>query len=295
MFRPYFIVQGQEKFIRHSFKHYLSPVVIDQLIHNPDRLKLGGERKELTLLFSDLEGFTKISEGLDPEDLTQLLNEYLTAMTEIILEEEGTVDKFEGDAIIAFWNAPLDIEDHAKKAVKAALRCQEKLSELRPYFLDQYGKRLYMRIGINTGYAIAGNMGSSTRFDYTVLGDAVNLAARLEGANKYYGTYTMISSATYELLDEQFQCRELGKIRVVGRSGPVTVYEPLAYKKPLPVDQNFDKGREFFYQGNFDQALAAFNCRENEDPAARAYCEKCRELIGKDIRNWAGVWELDSK
>lgn len=295
LFRAYFIVQGQEKFIRHSFKHYLSPVVIDQLIHNPDRLKLGGERKELSLLFADLEGFTKISEGLEPEDLTQLLNEYLTAMTDIILEEEGTVDKFEGDAIIAFWNAPLDIEKHAEKAVRAALRCQDKLKELRPHFLDKYGKRLNMRIGINTGYAIAGNMGSSSRFDYTVLGDAVNLAARLEGANKHYGTYTMISSATFEQLGENFQCRELGKIRVVGRSESVTVYEPLSYEKTVVVDQDFDRGREFFYQGEFNKALEAFSRRENDDPAASAYCEKCRELIGKELVDWTGVWELDSK
>ena len=295
MFRAYFIVQGQEKFIRHSFKHYLSPVVIDQLLHNPDRLKLGGERKELTLFFSDLEGFTKISEGLEPEDLTQLLNEYLTAMTDIIMEEEGTVDKFEGDAIIAFWNAPLDIEDHAKKAVRAALRCQKKLKELGPHFLEQYGKSLFMRIGLNTGYAIAGNMGSSTRFDYTVLGDAVNLAARLEGANKNYGTYTMISSATFEQLGEDFQCRELGKIRVVGRSRPVTVYEPLTYGKTVPVDKDFARGLEFFYQGNFEEALAAFNCHNNEDPAALAYCKKCQELLGAEVENWTGVWELDSK
>ena len=293
--KAYFGVIGQEKFIRHSFKHYLSPVVIDQLIHNPDRLKLGGERKELSLFFSDLEGFTKISEGLEPEDLTQLLNEYLTAMTDIIMEEEGTVDKFEGDAIIAFWNAPLDIENHAEKAVRTALRCQEKLEELRPYFLEQYGKYMFMRIGINTGFAIAGNMGSSSRFDYTVLGDAVNLAARLEGANKYYGTYTMISSSTLEQLGDDFHYRELGRIKVVGRHEPVTVYEPLSYKKEGKSDPNFERGLNHFYDGEFSEALVAFNRMENKDPAARAYCTKCKELIGKEMKDWKGVWELDSK
>lgn len=232
----YYIVGRQEKFIRHSFKHYLSPVVIEQLIVNPDRLKLGGERKELTLFFSDLEGFTTISEGLEPEDLTHLLNEYLTAMTDIILEEEGTVDKFEGDAIIAFWNAPLEISHHAEKAVRTALRCQNKLAQMRPFFMKKFHKNLFMRIGINSGYAVAGNMGSSNRFDYTVLGDSVNLAARLEGANKHFGTYSMISQETKDLLRDEFFCRELARIRVMGRNEPVTVYEPICYNK-----QYFDK------------------------------------------------------
>ncbi|MCL7488419.1 MAG: adenylate/guanylate cyclase domain-containing protein [Desulfobulbaceae bacterium] len=295
VFRAYFIVHGQEEFIRHSFTHYLSPVVIDQLIRNPELLKLGGERKELSLFFSDLEGFTKISEGLAPEELTRLLNEYLTAMTDIILEEEGTVDKFEGDAIIAFWNAPLDVDNHAEKAVRTALRCQEKLDELRPCFLDKYGKELFMRIGINTGSAIAGNMGSSSRFDYTVLGDAVNLAARLEGANKYYGTYTMISSSTFDQLGDSFYCRELGRLRVVGRKEPVTVYEPISWGRIPERNQDFNRGLDLFYMGDFTSAFEVFKSRENEDPAARAYCAKCQELQDMDIEAWTGVWELDSK
>lgn len=293
--RAYVIVHGQERFIRHSFKHYLSPIVIDQLIHNPDRLKLGGERKELTLFFSDLQGFTKISEGLEPEKLTQLLNEYLTAMTDIILDEEGTVDKFEGDAIIAFWNAPLDIENHAERAVRAALRCQEKLNELRGYFYAQYGKYLFMRIGINTGFAIVGNMGTSSRFDYSVLGDAVNLAARLEGANKYFLTYTMISSATFEKLPASFLCRELGRLRVVGRSEPVTVYEPLTFETTAETHHEFNRGVDLFYKGNFSDALELFRRVEQNDPAAKAYIAKCKELMDREIKDWTGVWDLDAK
>ncbi|MBW2467322.1 MAG: adenylate/guanylate cyclase domain-containing protein, partial [Deltaproteobacteria bacterium] len=134
----YLVIGKQERFIRHSFKHYLSPVVIDQLMENPDKLQLGGERKELSFFFSDLEGFTTISEGLEPVELTNLLNDYLTEMTNIILEEQGTVDKFEGDAIIAFWNAPLDIKDHPERAVRAALRCQQRLGQLQPDFLKKY-------------------------------------------------------------------------------------------------------------------------------------------------------------
>lgn len=293
--RAYFIIKGRERFIRRSFRHYLSPQVIDRLLEDPDRLRLGGERKELSLFFSDLEGFTTISEGLDPEDLTQLLNEYLTDMTDIILEEGGTVDKFEGDAIIAFWNAPMDVDNHAERAVRAALRCQKKLDERRPYFLEQYGKVLRMRIGINTGFAIVGNMGSSTRFDYSVLGDSVNLAARLEGANKYFHTYTMISGATRKQLGESFYCRELARLRVVGKNEPVTVFEPLSFDGPVDDCQDFNQGRDLFYRGDFASALEAFSRSADDDPAARAYCKKCEAMQTKTIAGWCGVWELESK
>lgn len=292
----YFMTLSQERFIRHSFKHYLSPMVIDQLLSNPDRLKLGGERKELTMFFSDLEGFTRISEGLAPEELTHLLNEYLTAMTDIILEEEGTVDKFEGDAIIAFWNAPLDIANHAEKGVRAALRCQEQLLNMQEHFSERYGKKLVMRIGINTGHAIAGNMGSSTRFDYTVLGDAMNLAARLEGANKYFSSRTMISQATFSQLGSRFHCRELGRIRVIGRREPVTVFEPLSWSGP-PANryEAFSSGLQLFYGGEFAAALTEFARQADTDPVAATYVKMCRRYLEHHPEQWDGVIALDAK
>ncbi|MCX5883378.1 MAG: adenylate/guanylate cyclase domain-containing protein, partial [Deltaproteobacteria bacterium] len=198
----------QKRFIQGAFKQYLSPAVIDQLILHPERLRLGGERRVLSIFFSDLEGFTTISEILNPEALTALLNEYLSAMTDIIHEEAGTVDKFEGDAIIAFWNAPLEVGDHPLRVVRAALRCQEQLAILNPQFEKRAGRELRMRIGIHTGLAVVGNMGSHTRFDYTMLGDAVNLAARLEGANKAFGTYVMISEVTRQGIGSAFPARE---------------------------------------------------------------------------------------
>lgn len=293
----YMVVGRQERFIRHSFKHYLSPVVIDQLMEHPEKLKLGGERKELSLLFSDLEGFTSISEGLGPEELTHLLNDYLTEMTDIILEEQGTVDKFEGDAIIAFWNAPMEVDNHAELSVRAALRCQQRLAQLRPDFLEEYGKILNMRIGINTGPAVVGNMGSSTRFDYTVLGDAVNLASRLEGANKQLGTSTMISESTFRMLGSNFFCRELAQIRVVGRKDPVRVYEPLSFtgRGPEKDFQTFNKGLYLFYEGRFQEAGGEFMKTADQDRTARLYVEKCRELSGLKQESWDGVWELESK
>ncbi|MFP4705666.1 MAG: CHASE2 domain-containing protein, partial [Spirochaetaceae bacterium] len=197
----------RRRFIKGAFGQYLSPTVIESLIADPSWLRLGGIRREISVFFSDVQGFTTISEALAPEDLTALLNDYLTAMTDIVLERGGTIDKYEGDAIIAFWNAPLEERDHARRAVTAALECQRRLAELRPDFRERVGRDLFMRVGINTGPAVVGNFGSTLRFDYTMLGDTVNLGARLEGVNKQFGTYTMISEATKGAIDVEHASR----------------------------------------------------------------------------------------
>ncbi len=288
----------QRRFIKHSFKHYLSPHVIEELIRNPDKLQLGGDRKELTIFFSDLQGFTAISENLDPDQLIQLLNDYLSAMTDIILEENGTIDKYEGDAIIAFWNAPLETPDHAVRAVSAALRCQKRLAEMRPLFREQCGHDMYMRIGVNSGPAVVGNMGSSNRFDYSMLGDAVNLAARLEGANKQFDSYTMISESTHALLGNAFFCRELARLTVVGRKEAVRVYEPFLDSERQQREKEFKiftAGLKAFYDGNFETAVIKFKLIANRDPSARSYLDKCTSLQGDPPAEWHGVWELTSK
>lgn len=288
----------QKRFIKKAFKHFLSPAVIDQLIKHPDRLKLGGERRALSIFFSDLQGFTSISENLDPESLIRLLNEYLTAMTDIIHEEGGTIDKYEGDAIIAFWNAPLEIPDHATRAVTAALRCQEKLARMRPEFRKRTGADMHMRIGINTGSAVVGNLGSHTRFDYTMIGDAVNLAARLEGANKQFGTFTMISQSTLDLTQGQFNMRELARLTVVGRNEPVTVYEPMTqkdYQGKKDMIDGFKRGLDLFYKGDIAAGEKVFSGIAAHDPAALAYAEKCQTLVGKVLEDWDGVWVMKTK
>ncbi|MCA1808930.1 MAG: adenylate/guanylate cyclase domain-containing protein, partial [Lentisphaerae bacterium] len=160
----------QKRFIRSAFRQYLSEDVIRELVNHPERLTLGGEQRTLSIFFSDLQGFTGIAERLEPRELTSLLNEYLSAMTDIIQAEGGTVDKYEGDAIIAFWNAPLPQDDHAARAVRAALQCQARLAEMRPDLRARYGGDLFMRIGVNTGPVVVGNMGSHNRFNYTILG-----------------------------------------------------------------------------------------------------------------------------
>ena len=295
----YYTTEGRQKlFIKNAFKQYLSPAVIEELIRHPERLKLGGERRELSIFFSDLEGFTGISEGLEPEELTALLNDYLSAMTGIIHEEGGTVDKYEGDAIIAFWNAHLPQPDHAGRCVRAALRCQETLAGMRPAFRERIGKDLRMRIGINSGPAVVGNMGSHTRFDYTMLGDAVNLASRLEGINKEFGTYTVISQATLELLAGAFPVRELSRVSVVGRREPVTIHEPMfaaEYASRSEELRIFARGLEEFYQGRFDKAEIIFAGLGDRDRAALAYAGKCRSLIERPPERWTGVWVVTSK
>ncbi len=295
----YYTTEGRQKlFIKNAFKQYLSPDVIEQIIAHPDRLKLGGERKMLSIFFSDLEGFTGISEGLDPEALTHLLNVYLSAMTDIIHEEGGTVDKYEGDAIIAFWNAPLDEPDHAVRCVRAALRCQAKLARMRPDFRKSLGKDLKMRIGVNTGYAVVGNMGSHSRFDYTMIGDAVNLASRLEGINKQFGTYTLISQSTREQVADAYPVREISRVAVVGRSEPVVVYEPLMDHPDKTGQQIMDQFAEalvLFYRGDFAGARRLFSVIAGEDAAAKSYVVKCDELIANPPPNWQGVWVVTQK
>ena len=292
-----YVTEGRQKaFYRHAFKHYLSPVVIDRLLEDPSRLKLGGERRELSIFFSDLQGFSSISERLDPHDLTALLNDYLSDMTDIILEEEGTVDKYEGDAIIAFWNAPLAQPDHALRACRAALRCQQKLRERGQEFQQRAGSPFRMRIGINSGPVVVGNMGSRQRFDYTVLGDAANLASRLEGANKAFGTDIMVAEATWTKTNSQLPGRELGQLRVVGRQTPVRVFEPLLPDNPWTAAQReaFHRALAWCYEGRWAEALEIFLTLDN-DPVAQVYATRCRELLGEPNAGWDGVWNLTQK
>ncbi len=296
-----FIMEERERRkTRRAFSFYLSEHVIAQVLDHPEMLKLGGQRRELTIFFSDLESFTSLSEGLEPERLTSLLNYFLSEMTDIVLEEEGTLDKYEGDAIVAFWNAPLDQPDHAIRACRAALRCQQRLAELQPSFQAMVGRELRMRVGINTGAVVVGNMGSNKRFDYTFMGDAGNLAARLEGANKVFGTYIMVSEETWRRTGGALLGRELGELVVLGKTKPVRVFEPTALAgegpapAPSPVDGHFAQGLACCRDGRWQQALEAF-CLLPDDPAARAYADRCRELCQPGGEGWDGVWNLTSK
>ena len=286
----------QRRYIRQAFNQYLHPAVIEQLLQHPGSLRLGGERREITVFFSDLQGFSTFSEQLEPEALTALLNEYLTAMTDIILDRGGTVDKYVGDAIVAFWNAPLDQPDHAVRAVEAALACQARLAALRPLLRERSGYSLHMRIGINTGPAVVGNMGSQRRFDYTALGDTVNLASRLEGVNKEFGSEILLAGATVRQLDGRPAVREVARVGVVGKSEPVTIFEPLAgtvmSSEVLAV---FAEALARYYAGEFAEAAARFALLGEGDPVARRHMGRCREMIDNPPTGWDGVWWMTSK
>ena len=294
----------QKRYIRLMFGQYMSENVISHLLAHPEKLKLGGERRRVTLLFSDLAGFTTISEHLEAETVVALLNDYLSSMTEIILAEAGTVDKFEGDAIMAFWGAPLDQKDQSLRACRAALRQRAALEGLNRRFAEQKLPPLTMRIGLHTGEAIVGNLGSSNRFSYTVIGDTVNLAARLEGLNKFYSTAIIASETIVLECGEAVIFRELDLVAVKGRETPVRVFEVLALKDELTLEVEA-RGREFaqilaFYRrGDFSGAATGFGALLERFPAdgpARAFLERCRRYQETaPPEDWDTVFRPDSK
>jgi adenylate cyclase len=290
----------QRRFIKSVFRYYLSPHVIDGILANPSLLRLGGEKRTISSFFSDVQGFTSISENLTPEELVHLLNAYLEEMTDIILDTGGTLDKYEGDAIIAFWNAPLDQTDHAQRACRAALRCQARLEELRPGFKAKYGREVRVRIGLNSGEAVVGNMGSRKRFDYTAMGDTINLAARLEGACKQYGIGILAGEETASRVGESVVYREVDIIRVVGKKHPVRVFELIGEAgqvgaERLSLLRDFGAALDTYRRREWQEALKGFLALR-DDPVAAVYAGRCRELLqSPPAEDWDGVFELKSK
>lgn len=281
-----YIVEGRQKsYIKSAFGKYISPLVVEELIKHPESLQLGGEERKLSIFFSDIAGFTTISEKLPPTELVSLLNRYLDKLSKIILSQSGTIDKYEGDAIIAFWNAPALQENHASLALTAAMECQNAVRELNKELANSIGVALNTRIGINTGSVIVGNIGSSLRFDYSFIGDAGNFASRLEGANKFFATKILISEYTKEALEGDFGVREVGKIKVVGKTKPVRVFEPCGY---LDEDKkrSFAQGLEAFYAQDLDTASATFGSLADVDAVAKRYLKIIEELKSGEI-----VWD----
>ena len=300
IFYSYATEGKQRRFIKTAFTQYLSPSVINQLLINPDKLKLGGEKRRISIFFSDIQGFTTISEPLSPEQLTDLLNKYLSEMSDIILKNNGTIDKYEGDAIIAFWNAPLDTNNHELKAIETAIECQKRLDELNPEFTKISGHPLFTRIGINTGDAVVGNMGSSKRFDYTMFGDSVNLASRLEGLNKEFGTKILCTEETVTNAIKQgssLQFRLIAYAKVIGKDKSVPVYTPLTqedYSKHEEEIKTFEKGLELFVAGKFNEAKIIFSENTKDLPSIK-YAQRCDYLIKNPPSQWKGEWQALSK
>jgi adenylate cyclase len=300
----YAFEEGEKRFIKTAFGQFLSPVVVDRLVENPALLKLGGEERVLTAFFSDVAGFSSISEKLSPDELVALLNDYLTEMTDIILKYEGTVDKFEGDAIIAFFGAPVPYEDHALRACQVAIEMQQRLEEMRGVWKAEGKHELYMRIGMNTGKMVVGNMGSKTRMDYTMMGDSVNLASRLEGVNKQYKTETMISESTYEKVKGDIETRELDRIRVVGKTEPIKIYEVLGRKGEMNPQTRailplFNQGLQYYSNREWKEARACFDkvleINETDGPSS-TYRQRCIDYQSQPPPdNWDGVYDMLSK
>jgi adenylate cyclase len=295
----------QKAMIQRMFTHYLSPQIVNELIAHPDRLKLGGERKELTVMFADVSGFTSLSEHAAPEEIIALLNEYLGAMSDIIIAHNGTLDKYEGDAIMAFWGAPVELANGPLDACLAALAMQQKVEAIRARWKTEGKPEFTIRIGVNTGEMIVGNMGSAARFDYTVIGDSVNIASRLEGANKAYGTTIMISERTASFVMGELVCRELDDLLVVGRSRPIKVYEPLGVRSALdgsPVFKALEhhmRGLASYRGRRFDEALLSFrkvlDLAPNDGPA-RVYMKRAEAYLAEaPPPEWTGVHSLQSK
>ncbi len=302
----FLILEKEKSFLRNAFSHYLSTDVINELISDPEKLNLGGEKKHLTAIFTDVRGFSSISESLDPTDLVKLLNAYLTKMSNIILDQKGTIDKYEGDAIISFFGAPVAFSDHAARACLSAVRMKKMEKRLNEHFLTEKlsPTPLVTRIGINTGEMVVGNMGTSQKMDYTIMGNSVNLAARLEGVNKQYGTWTLISENTHRECGTDFTVRKLDRVRVVGIQTPVRLYELVDEKNQTPEDikeamEVFHQGLEQYESQNWNKADELFQQVQKiipSDGPAEVYIKRCKTYKRKaPPASWDGVFNLTVK
>ena len=300
-----YLTEGrQRRQLRTVFDKYMAPEVVDEIMRNPEAIRLGGEKKELSVLFSDVAGFTSISEQLDPETLVELLNKYFSAMTEIILRHRGNVNKYLGDGIMAVFGAPRGDPNHASLACFAALDSQAELVTRREQWKAEGQPEISARIGINSGWLIVGNMGSQARMEYTVMGDTVNLASRLEGANKFYDTLILLGPRTYELAAPDIEAREVDRMRVKGKREPVVVFELLARKGHLSAEQQgvmaaYGEGLAAYKRRDFTVAARQFEAALALDPGdgpSRVYLARAKEyLVTPPPADWDGVFELKSK
>jgi len=344
----YLTEERDKKFLKATFQNYLSPELIEDMHKSKTMPELGGEARSISAYFTDVEGFSTFSEKLTAHQLVELLNEYLSAMTDILISEKGTLDKYEGDAILAFFGAPMELPDHGLRAVRVAVVMQNKLLELREKWRnekqspdepnrntknlppeewapgDKWPKNVHqmkMRIGINTGEIVVGNMGSSMRMNYTMMGDPVNIAARLEAAGKQYGVYTLVSEYTLDLefnhngekkrIMDMVEARMIDNITVVGKSEPVKVYEVCAMKGDLSDQEKelfkvFDEGMQHYLKMEWDEAVAKFNealkierVPDGKTTPSEVYIQRCKAFKENPPvapgEKWDGVFRLATK
>jgi len=297
--------EREKQFIRKAFSTYVSDDVVKEIISDPSRLHLGGTKFHMSAIFTDIQGFSTISEQLDPESLVSLLNSYLTLMSNAILDEKGTIDKYEGDAIIAFFGAPISTTDHAIRSCNASIAIKRIEKELNIKVLEEKlsPSPLYTRIGINTGSMVAGNMGTDKKMDYTIMGNAVNLAARLEGVNKQYGTWIIASDDTVRETEGRFLTRKLDRVRVVGIKEPVRLHEVIEtmdYASPekKKMVEVFHQSLDIFEERKWKEAAKGFKealSIEHDIPSTK-YIERCKVFLVKPPKDdWDGVYNMTEK
>ena len=297
--------EQEKQFIRKAFSTYVSDDVVKEIITDPSRLQLGGTKRHMSALFTDIQGFSTIAEQLDPENLVSLLNRYLTVMSDAVLAEKGTIDKYEGDAIIAFFGAPMPLEDHAIRVCNSAIAMKRIEEELNKKVIEEKlsPEPLLTRVGINTGSMVAGNMGTGKKMDYTIMGNAVNLAARLEGVNKQYGTWVIASDDTIKETEGRFLTRKLDLVRVVGINEPVRLHELIETMEGAAPEQKkmvevFHQALELFEKRNWRDAAKGFKEAHSirKDHPSIKYFERCKAFLTEPPKDeWDGIYNLMEK
>jgi len=302
-FYKYLTEERKKKAIKGTFEKYVSPAIVAEVLKHPENINLGGKKQRMTVIFSDLRGFTTISEKLDPQVLSDVLNRYLTPMTELVFKNDGTLDKYMGDAIMAFFGAPIFYESHAKKACQCALDMIRLLPKINAEFKAQGLPQIDLGVGVNTGDMSVGNMGSETVRSYTVMGDAVNLGSRLEAINKQYGTRIIISEFTYQEVKNDFICREVDWVRVKGKQQPVKIFELIANTSEGVQNrqflEKFKAGFEKYHQRNWKEAQQFFKDALESNPSdspSKLYLERVESYLHTPPPDsWDGVFEMKTK
>ena len=276
--------------------------MIREIVKDPSRLKLGGERREITVLFNDIRGFTAISEQMPPEKLSEFLNIYLTEMTDIVFQQDGLLDKYIGDAVVALFGAPVFRADHAARGVKSAIAMVRTTAKIRSTFKGTPMEELRIGVGVNSGEASVGNMGSGYRFEYTAIGDVMNLGSRLEGLNKEYGTSIIISQSTAIMLDDSFTLRELDFVRVKGKNEPVGIYQVFFCPEddfPQDLIECYHQGLVAYCAGDWEKAKTAFSealkLKPSDQPSQLMLARVEYLKQNPTPKEWAGIWEFQHK
>jgi adenylate cyclase len=291
--------EHDKAYIRQAFSRYVAPSLVDRIAEHPEQLNLDGEEKEVTIMFSDVRGFTSLSEKLNPTDVTTLINQYLTPVTRLIRAHQGTLDKYIGDAVMAFWNAPLDVANHHQQAVEAGLGILKELPALNEVFRERFGVEIAVGIGLHAGQVRVGNMGSDDLFDYTILGDNVNLTSRIEGLTRFYGVDIIISETLQHIAIAGYRVQELDTVRVKGKAKPVTLFTYRDLESSSESEMSlWGEGLALYKHGAFAEAVKPFEALLADHPDEtlyQIYLERCRKNRDNPPDDWDPIFSHLSK